>query len=205
MKKALLTLLIIMTIIITTGCYNNCKEKPVIYLYPTEVTDVEVKLDFQGELTCTYPDYNDVWSVTATPEGKLTNIEEGREYSYLYWEGSSREKWDMSEGFVVKGEDTKEFLQEKLEYMGLTAKEYNEFIVYWLPKLQENKYNLIYFAGEEYNENAKLEITPTPDSILRVMMVYKPLDKPIEIKEQKLEKWERKGFAVVEWGGTEVK
>ena len=111
----------------------------------------------------------------------------------------------MSEGFVVKGEDTKEFLQEKLEYMGLTAKEYNEFIVYWLPKLQENKYNLIYFAGEEYNENAKLEITPTPDSILRVMMVYKPLDKHIEIKEQKLEKWERKGFAVVEWGGTEVK
>lgn len=135
----------------------------------------------------------------------MINIEDGREYSYLYWEGRSKEEWEMSEGFVVKGEDTKEFLQEKLEYMGLTAKEYNEFIVYWLPKLQENKYNLIYFAGEEYDENAKLEITPTPDSILRVMMVYKPLDKPIEIKEQKLEKWERKGFAVVEWGGTEVK
>ena len=205
MKKALLTLLMIITIIITTGCHDTVKEKPVIYLYPTEVTDVEVKLDFQGELTCTYPDYNDGWSVTATPEGKLINIEDGREYSYLYWEGRSKEEWKMSEGFVVKGEDTKEFLQEKLEYMGLTAKEYNEFIVYWLPKLQENKYNLIYFAGEEYNENAKLEITPTPDSILRIMMVYKPLDKPIEIKEQKLEKWERKGFAVVEWGGTEIK
>jgi hypothetical protein len=31
-------------------------------------------------------------------------------------------------------------------------------------------------------------------------MVMKALDKKIEIKEQKLEKFERKGFSVVEWG-----
>ena len=205
MKKALLTLLMIITIIIMTGCSRQEDHKPVIYLYPTEETDVKVKLDYNGKLTYTYPDYNDGWDVTAKCDGTLINKEDNREYSYLFWEGVSYINWNIEEGFVVKGEDTKEFLQEKLEYMGLTAKEYNEFIVYWLPKLQENKYNLIYFAGEEYNENAKLEITPTPDSILRVMMVYKPLDKHIEIKEQKLEKWERKGFAVVEWGGTEVK
>ena len=70
--------------------------------------------------------------------------------------------------------------------------------------LQENKYNLIYFAGDEYNDYAKLNISPKPDSILRVMMVYKPLDKPIEIKEQNLEKFNREGFTVVEWGGTEI-
>lgn len=51
----------------------------------------------------------------------------------------------------------------------------------------------------------KLDITPKPDSMLRVMMLYKPLDKPIKIGEQKLKPFERKGFTVIEWGGTEVR
>ncbi|MBU3143847.1 hypothetical protein [Clostridium sp. CF012] len=49
----------------------------------------------------------------------------------------------MAKGFVVKGSETEKFLQEKLEYLGLTPKEYNEFIVYWLPVMKENKYNLL--------------------------------------------------------------
>ena len=105
---------------------------------------------------------------------------------------------------IFSYEDTKDFLQEKLDYMGLTPKEYNEFIVYWLPILQQNEYNLISFAGEEYSNYAKLEITPKPDSILRVMMIYKALDKPLEIKEQQLKQFERTGFSVIEWGGRQV-
>lgn len=49
---------------------------------------------------------------------------------------------------------------------------------------------------------ALLSITPEPDSILRVFMVYKPLDQYAEIEEQILPGFERKGFAVVEWGGS---
>ncbi|MDF2567537.1 MAG: hypothetical protein K0R90_993, partial [Oscillospiraceae bacterium] len=87
----------------------------------------------------------------------------------------------------------------------LTPKEYNEFIVYWLPQMQNNPYNLITFQNETYTDNAKLSITPKPDSMLRVFMAYKPLDKFVEIPQQKLKSFERKGFAVVEWGGTQVK
>ena len=36
-------------------------------------------------------------------------------------------------------------------------------------------------------------------------MEWKGLNKFLEIKEQKLEKVERKGYTVVEWGGTEIK
>jgi hypothetical protein len=50
----------------------------------------------------------------------LRKIRGNREYSYLYWEGVSNEKWDMSKGFVVKGSETEKFLQQKLEYLGLT-------------------------------------------------------------------------------------
>ncbi len=205
-KAKFLIILLSLILITFTGCENDkMTKKPVIYLYPTSEQSVSVKLDYNGELTCTYPEYKDGWNVTAEPDGTLTNIGDKRKYSYLYWEGISKNHWDMSKGFVVKGEDTEEFLQEKLEYMGLTPREYNEFIVYWLPIMQENKYNLITFAGEEYENLAKLNITPKPDSILRVMMLFKSLDKPIEIEEQEFKSFERKGFTVIEWGGTEVK
>lgn len=189
-----------------TGCVPEHREdKPVIYLYPTKEQIVEVKLDFKGDLTCTYPTYKDGWKVKAQPNGILTNLTDGREYSYLYWEGTSHNEYDMSKGFVVKGSDTEKFLQEKLAYIGLTPREYNEFIVYWLPIMQKNKYNLITFAGKEYENIAELEISPKPDSILRVMMLFKPLNKYREVELQELKPFVREGFTVVEWGGTELK
>lgn len=192
--------------IFLVGCYPKevKPKKPVIYLYPTEEQEVAVKLDYQGEVFVTYPEYKDGWKVTAKPDGTLINKEDGKEYSYLFWEGKSKDKWDMSKGFVVKGEDTKDFLQETLAKMGLTPKEYNEFIVYWLPRMQDNKYNLISFSKDEYEERAKLQVTPKPDSVLRVFMVFKPLKKAIKVEPQELNTFERKGFTLVEWGGAEV-
>jgi len=188
-----------------TKDYSNMLfEKPVIYLYPEQEQSVSVKLDYNGELTCTYPQYEDGWNVIAKPDGTLKNLKDSRQYSYLYWEGIANVNWDMSKGFVIAGSDTVQFLQEKLEYMGLTSKEYNEFIVYWLPILQENKYNLITFAGKDYEALAKLTIDPEPDSVLRIMMLYKPLEEVTAVEAQKLEPFTRTGFTVVEWGGTKV-
>ena len=206
-------LLISLIILLFSGClmgWYRCKKqytytsyKPVIYLYPTSEQQVKVQFNYDGKLTCTYPEYNGGWDVIAQPDGTLTNIADNREYSYLYWEGITDTELDMSRGFVVKGEDTEKFLQEKLAYMGLIPREYNEFIVYWLPILQENKYNFISFAGNDYEDLAQLKITPEPDSILRVMMIYKSLEKPIQVEEQELKPFIREGFTVVEWGGTE--
>ena len=102
-----------------------------------------------------------------------------------------------------KGKDTAAFLQEKLAYLGLTPKEYNEFIVFWLPKMQNTPYNLITFQGKSYTDHARLNISPKPVSLLRVFMVYQPLKQNITIPEQKLSPFKRKGFTVIEWGGTE--
>jgi hypothetical protein len=106
---------------------------------------------------------------------------------------------------VVAGKDTADFLQEKLAFLGLTPKEYNKFIVYWLPLMNNNKYNLITFAGIEYEKLAPMDITAVPDSMLRVFMVFKSLDSYMEVPPQELNLFERKGFTVVEWGGTELK
>ncbi|MGN0578408.1 MAG: hypothetical protein ACI4J4_07300, partial [Ruminiclostridium sp.] len=117
--------------------------KPVIYLYPEEEAEVSVSLDFTygGELTCTYPEYKDGWQVTAEPDGTLYD-RNGDEYYCLYWEADGNAIFDNSKGFCVKGEDTAKFLREKLMYIGLTAREANEFIIYWLPKMQDNEYNV---------------------------------------------------------------
>ena len=181
--------------------------KPIIYLYPKEKIDINVNLDYKGEITCLYPKYNkdNTWEVTAYPDGKIINKLDNREYSYLYWEGMSDNNYDFSKGFVIKGEDTAEFLYEKLEYLGLNPRESDDFISYWLPKMNKNKYNLISFQKEEYTDKAKLNISPAPDSMLRVFMAFKPLDNEITVPKQELERFGRKGFTAVEWGGCEVK
>ena len=207
--KRLSVVFILAAILLTFGgCVGGAGEgedaKPVIYLYPEEKTEVTVRLEYAGELTVTYPEYKDGWTVTAMPDGTLYDAE-GREYSYLFWEGIDDTEYDLSKGWCVKAEDTADFLRDKLAGMGLTPREYNEFIVYWLPLLQQNKYNKITFHGEAYEEAAKLEITPAPDNILRVLMVYEPLDKPIEIEPQETPVLTREGFTVVEWGGRRLK
>lgn len=174
--------------------------KPVIYLYPEQEQEINVKLNINGKFTFTYPEYNNGWSVKAKPDGTI--ISDEKEYSYLFWEAEMPNfKPDFKEGFVVKGSDSAEFLRKTLSEMGLTPKEYNEFIVYWAPKMQENEYNKIYFAKEEYKQAAKLEIIPEPDSVLRVFMVYEPATADTVLPKQEIKPFERKGFTVVEWGG----
>jgi len=181
--------------------------KPIIYLYPTQPQEVKVTLDYPGEVFVTYPEYNKGWEVLAQPNGDLTNLVDNREYSYLFWEGNdSHLEYDLNQGFIVKGEDTVEFLQDKLSHLGLTPREYNEFIVFWYPKMMNNKYNLIHFATpEEYDNKVILKTYPKADSTLRVFMVYKALDKKIDMQPQELSTFERNGFSVVEWGGSEVR
>ncbi len=186
---------------------NSTFDKPMIYLYPTEEIEVEVKLLNEEKVTTTYPKYNDSWNVLAKPNGDLIDLETGRFLYGLYWEGINTNSLSkIEEGFVVKSEDTIEFLEEKLEILGLTEREANEFIIYWLPKLEKNKYNFIRFESiEEIDNNMPLEITPKPDTVIRIAMEYKKLDKEIKVVEQELTSPVREGFVVVEWGGTEIK
>ena len=178
--------------------------KPVVYLYPEQPENISVKLKVNGDFIFTYPEYKDGWNVFAYPDGKI--LSSGKEYSYLFWEATLPGFHpDFSEGFLVSRRDTVSFLQESLSYLGLTPKEYYEFIVYWAPKLQQNDYNKIYFSEDLYQQEAQLTITPAPDSILRVFMVYEAAEEGLVLRPQELTPFERKGFTVVEWGGYEIR
>lgn len=178
--------------------------KPVIYLYPEGETEVTVNLNYNGKLTCTYPAYNNGWTVTASPDGTLTD-KNGQTYNYLYWEGETNAQYDLSKGFCVKGEDTAKFLEKVLSDLGLNRREANEFIVYWLPLMEQNPYNIISFQTDIYTNSAQLKVNPNPDTLIRVFMAWQATDNFVELPTQDLSAPERTGFTVVEWGGTEIK
>lgn len=180
-------------------------DKPVIYIYPEEETDVEIKLLNEQNITVSYPKYKDSWNVTAYSNGDLIDNKTGNKLYSLYYENINilNNKMNLEEGFVVKAEEITDFLEEKLDIIGLNYKEKEEFIIYWLPKFQEHKYIYLRFQTmEEINTNMPLEITPQPDSLIRIIMEWKGLDEYIEVKEQELSSPERKGYTIVEWGAT---
>lgn len=207
-KAFALMALLVLSCALLSGCRSSSSfggddAKPVIYLYPEEETVVTVTLDYSGQLTCTYPAYDDGWTITAQPDGTLTDAG-GQTYSYLYWEGVSDTEYDLSQGFCVPGTDAAAFLEDALARLGLTRREANEFIIYWLPRMECNPYNLITFQRDIYTDHAVLHVTPEPDSVLRVFMAWKPLESAIDIPAQELPAFDRAGFAVVEWGGSEI-
>ena len=180
-------------------------DKPIIYLYPITETQVNVKLWTPENLLHTYPKYNSEqwWNVVAQPNGDLEDIDTWRKLYALYWEWKFDNETNFDEWFVVAWKDTIPFLEEKLSILWLNEREAEEFIVYWLPQMEDNKYNLIRFETiEEQNENMPLNITPTPDTVIRVMMDWKVINEPVEIPEQQLFTPERNGFTVVEWWGS---
>ena len=70
---AILAVFCLMGWLFRNSAAYTTNEKPVIYLYPEQEQDVSVRLDYDGKLTCTYPEYDDGWDVTAAPDGTLTD------------------------------------------------------------------------------------------------------------------------------------
>lgn len=181
--------------------------KPIIYLYPEIERDISIKLGFKDNITVSYPKYNDGWKVKAKPDGTLIEYGTNRELYALYYENLNAIDFNIKkDGFVVSKEDVVPFLEEKLEILGLNSKEIQEFIIYWLPILEKNKYNYIRFAtNEEIEQNMPLNVEPSPDTIIRVLMTFKGLDEQIDVSEQELVTPIRNGYTVVEWGATIIK
>jgi hypothetical protein len=192
------------------GVEDNVNEvmplKPVIYAYPKEEIDINIKVDYTGEFKFTYPKYNreSGWNVRVKPNGEMTT-KDGKQYPYLFWDGKEYPiNVNKNEGFVVKQENLVEFFEEKLDYMGLNPRERTDFITFWVPLMLEKDYYYINFANKEFDKMAPLTVSPKPDSTQRIFMVYEGLDERKEVKEQDLEKFERVDYSIIEWGGSKL-
>lgn len=181
----------------------ECGGKPVIYLYPKETLKINVKIEPNRGLNYSEPDYKNGWFVQADPMGNLTELSSGKNYPYLFWEGLLTIFKQQKNGFIVQKENVHNFLIEKLAKLGLNQKETNDFLEFWEPKMKDSPYYFVTFLGNhEMDQIAPLTIDPKPDTIIRILMDFIPLDKPINVKEYEISTPQRNGFTVVEWGGV---
>jgi len=176
--------------------------KPVIYLYPASETEVSVKVRPAKKISKSDPAYGSGWRVTARPDGTLVSIADGKTYPYLFWEAPEDDQPLFNEGFVVKRSDLPAFFDKKLSYMGMNATEIRDFKEFWIPLMDKGDYYCIrFYSQEEIERAAPLEITPKPDTVIRIYFESKPVDKGFSVPRQKLKKGKRRGFTVIEWGG----
>lgn len=186
-------------------------KKPAIYLYPTEKREITVVHDFKGKMLNTYPVYKENWKVIAEPSGLLRNLVDNRTYSYLFWDGQCdfpAAHYAYKSGFYINKSETIPFLQNTLSEIGLNDTEINDFIVFWLPYLSENEYNFLHFwINDNIDNHSFLQISPKPETEIVLFMEYKGyqnIETLTKLPKQNLQKIERKGFTVVEWGGGEI-
>ncbi|KAH7332863.1 hypothetical protein B0J17DRAFT_579820 [Rhizoctonia solani] len=224
--------------------------KPIIYLFPPQsLRDIKVKLSLvqNWSFSEVYP-HTPVtslsdhprrlgqtisWTVDAKPEGTLLDQATGREVAYLFWEAYSPIEpltiafdpacpvLGPSQSALLPFDKVTGYIDDVLLALGLHTEARTSFITYWLPDLSKHAFIALRFLPQdEYEEAAPLNITPAPEVMTRVFMLFGG------IEESQIGYWDEsvamagkdryRGidtskvhnqslFRVLEWGGMEVK
>jgi len=176
--------------------------EPLLYLYPPIRQTVTVRLGSQLRVVAANPPLAaHAWTVEATPEGLISA--NGAQFGSLFWEGWWAPLAPPDSGFLVRQDDIESFLVSTLDALGLNDRESQEFRSFWVPRMQGHPYYLIAFLPRgTIDAIAPLEITPAPDTLIRVLMDFIPFDHPIQVQTPTLPpKPARTGFVAVEWAG----
>jgi hypothetical protein len=188
-------------------------DKPVIYLYANQQTNVNLSIDFKGDLTFMYPSYDNGWQVNVSKKGIL-KMSDQKIYPYLFWEGTTSELGFVTtptgmEGYFIQTDSTISFLENTLTQLGLNQTEMTDFITFWGPQIKKHRYATIQFLVDEAytNEIAGINVNPAPDAMRRIYLLFQGSE--IELKQNfltapVLKPFVRKGFTLVEWGGSEI-
>ena len=218
MKKLIVFILLCTTailLIISTGCKQSSMEpadsgldslnfpphakKPNIYIYPTATCSMSVKLEFPlgGTIIKSEPDYGTGWNIKVDPSGKIND-----EYDYLFYESVNPDRYQYTSGWVVCRDSLLTFFTNNLLEAGFTQRETNDFTEYWVPRLIDDPYYIIYpQSSENINKVIRLEFSIQPDNVLRYFYVIKGTNSNnINLNVPVIPKFERSGFIVAEWG-----
>jgi len=197
----LLILLLSITFIVAMMIFMQAEsKKPAIYLYPEETMPVSVEVIPDAWFTKTIPAIsNNRWDVIAHPSGEIEF--EGAIYPYLFYESITYQNHDPPKGWSVPKADVVGWFNEYLPKMGLNEQETKDFVDYWSVNLPNANYYTIRMVNpQDYDRSAHLTITPTPDTLIRVILRIDPTDQQAQIEEPLLVTPVREGFTAVEWG-----
>jgi hypothetical protein len=172
--------------------------KPNIYVYPVEAGEVTVKLAFPngGLVTVSDPPYGDGWTVTVTPEGLMDG-----EHTFLFYEGRSGGEVQRERGWVVPREGLEGFFRENLAATGFYENEIEDFVEFWVPRLDDHPYFALYPQYDPiYDGLVALEVEPEPWTVIRLAYVVEGLEEELELMPEAIPAYEIGGFTVHEWG-----
>ena len=193
---ALITVLILALILWQLSVFEV--GKPAVYLYPEKDLQASVKVSLNGRITQSIPEYGQGWKVYVRKGGLIDG-----KYDYLFYEAALNRLERPSKGWVVGYKDLARWFDEKLPALGLNNAEATELKAYWMNKLPESKYYKIGLLSPEFlKEDMDLVVEPKPDTEIRRIFYFKPLNVRQDIEEPIIPSQERIGFTVVEWGGV---
>lgn len=181
--------------------------KPVVYLYPTRKTTVSVTLEVAGPMVSEYPvRKGNKWTMIASPDGTLQDPESGKAYPYLFWEAQARPfALDPRRAHHVRGPEARAFLEKVAERSGFNFRETTDFVTYWLPALERNPHSMVQILDEKtYGDYARMTISPTPDTLIRLFMIFRATDATVTAGNPEIPVRTRSGYTVVEWGGSNL-
>ena len=210
--------------------------KPVIRVYSDtglERMEISLALNSNWSDVLTYPrankpesaDEEEVqlkWNVRVNPRdacGDHSSIIEHqqvdngvwRKYSYLFWEASAMNGFSFSvanASCVPSAELSNGLLQDALVAQGLSTDEATEMATHWLPDMTKKEFVLVEFLSrEQIDDSMKLTVSPIPDTIHRVFMLFHPADTMHSCEHGLVTSpaisVSREGCTVIEWGGME--
>ncbi|KAG2128624.1 uncharacterized protein EDB93DRAFT_1184327 [Suillus bovinus] len=187
------------------------------------------------------------WNVSTRKDGGLTEHNSGLDVSYLFWEAETNlqafprspsskpqpadtfnpiySSLDDTDSIVIPVHKVTVYLDKSLKLLGLHTEARTSFITYWLPSILKHEYIALRFIPQAaYERAASLSISPQPDVVTRVCMLFKGIRKEhladwanAQMQAEKDVDWwvdvvgvdpARAGdvtlFRVLEWGGMEV-
>jgi hypothetical protein len=174
--------------------------KPNIYIYPQENIHLDVHIDFPlgGKVVASIPDYKNGWDVSVASTGLIDN-----KFTYLFYESIQPNIWQTKSGWVVKKSDLKDFFKENMSLYGFAGQEIQDFIDYWIPRLNEHDYySICPQTSNTINKAVQLRFSKEPERILRLYYMIKGRDNSSknELVKPEMPGFERKGYFVTEWG-----
>lgn len=186
---------------------GRCYGKPVIYLYPTVPTLVDVSIKTKGRIVVSIPTYPaHGWkNVLAMPSGEL--VYQGNHYRELFYETSVDTVTQPDTGFVINRRNLHIELLSFITKLGLTKEdEQQEFLDWWIPRLEDLNSPYIFVSlvnQKEKDENDRVFISPKPDTFINFIVYFKPLNKYEKVEKLVLPPTPKRiGFTAVEWGGV---
>ncbi|KAJ7496729.1 hypothetical protein FB451DRAFT_201882 [Mycena latifolia] len=187
------------------------------------------------------------WDVRTHPDGSLTEHTTGLGVAYLFWEALTNNNIPPSppsspvlghsspmqafspttcdltpaDSVLLRVADITPYLDSALRALGLHTEARTSFITYWLPAFLKHTHVALRFVPQAaYEPAARLDITPAPDVVTRVFMLFKG------VPSEKVDAWSASSegperwrevvgvdveraldadlFRVLEWGGMEV-